>query len=154
MKKYLIIPALIFAACTGNDEKKTASSKQDTAGTPTAKAPIQKKEYCFLLTEGGNQDTTKIHLRIDADKVSGEMNWIPKEKDSRKGSLTGTVTGDEIDAVWRFMQEGMKDSINIAFRLSPQQLAQKPLKLNTANGRLETDASAGYTLVYKPTVCN
>lgn len=154
MKNYLIIPALALAACTGNGDKKTDSTKQDTANTSTANALQQKKEYCFLLTEGGNQDTTNIHLIIDAGKLSGEMNWIPKEKDSRKGTLTGTVAGDKIDAVWRFMQEGMKDSINIAFRLSPQQLAQKPLKLNTANGRLETDASADYTLVYKPTDCN
>ena len=86
--------------------------------------------------------------------TSDQMNWIPKEKDSRKGTLSGTVAGDEIDALWSFMQEGMVDSINIAFKLSAQQVAQKPLKLNTANGRLETDVSAGYTLLYKLADCN
>ena len=158
MKKYLVISILAFASCTGNGDKKTDTSdtiKVDTSKASTINEPQQNKEYCFVLTEGiGNKDTTAVHLVINADKLSGEMNWLPKEKDRRKGTLTGTIAGDEIRAVWSFMQEGMKDSISVAFKLSSQQLAQKPLKVNTANGRQDTDESAGYTLLYKPTDCS
>ena len=157
MKKYLVIFVLAFAACTGNDNQKTDTSdktKADTASAPALNEPQQKKEYCFVLTEGiGNKDTTAVHLVINADKLSGEMNWLPKEKDRRKGTLTGTIAGDEIRAVWSFMQEGTKDSINVMFKLSSQRLAQKALKADTANGREYTDEAAGYTRLYKPINC-
>src|SRR3954466_15622047 len=116
MKKYLVILVLAFGACTGNGDKKTDTSdsaKKDPSGTSTSNTPKLNGEYCFVLTEGsGAQDTTTVHLMIDGDKVSGKMNWLPKEKDRRKGILTGTIAGDEIRAVWSFMQEGGKDSIN------------------------------------------
>jgi len=141
MKKYLVIPILFFASCADRADKKADEPKQSGA-------------YCFLLTEGtGGQDTTTVHLMIDADKVSGEMDWLPKEKDRRKGTLAGTIAGNEIAAVWTFMQEGVMDSIHIAFKLLSEQLTQKPLKINTANGRQETDETAGYTISYKPVDC-
>jgi hypothetical protein len=137
MKKYITIAALAFASCAGSDEKKNSNG-----------------EYCFLLTEGSaSQDSTTVHLIINADKVSGEMNWLPSEKDSRKGILSGTIAGDEIKAAWSFMQEGVRDSIPVAFKLSSQQLAQKPLKTDGATGRQETDDSAGYMVLYKPVAC-
>ena len=102
MKKYLVIPILFFASCADRADKKADEPKQSGA-------------YCFLLTEGtGGQDTTTVHLMIDADKVSGEMDWL---------------------------------------KLSSEQLTQKPLKVNTANGRQETDETAGYTISYKPVDC-
>ena len=66
---------------------------------------------------------------INANKVNGDMNWLPKEKDRRKGTLSGTLNGDKIEAVWSFMQEGMKDTLAVEFKLSAQQLAQKPMSL-------------------------
>jgi hypothetical protein len=77
------------------------------------------------------------------------MNWIPDQKDSRKGTLEGTVKGDNIDAVWSFMQEGMKDTLSLKFKLNNNELSQKPLKLNVTSGRDQTDESAGYTLNYQ-----
>ncbi|MBL4677024.1 MAG: hypothetical protein JKY70_12585 [Mucilaginibacter sp.] len=158
MKPYVIICALALASCAGNGDKKSdtsANASADTAGKPQIQAPAQDMDYCFLRTEGtSNQDTTAIHLLLKGGKVTGEMKWLPKEKDSRKGTLNGTITGDEIKAVWSFMQEGVKDSINVAFKLSAQELAQKPLKVNTADGRQVTDEAAGYTLLYKLDNCS
>src|SRR6187399_536893 len=108
MKKYLTIAVMALTSCTGNEDKKAASSdtaRQDPAGAPAVNEPAQNREYCFLLTEGAaSKDTTTIHLVLNGDKVSGEMKWTPYEKDSRKGTLAGTVAGDEIKAVWSFMQ--------------------------------------------------
>ncbi|RFZ94736.1 hypothetical protein D0C36_04145 [Mucilaginibacter conchicola] len=158
MKPYVIICALALASCAGNGDKKadtTATATGDTAATSGMKAPAQDMDYCFIHTEGtSNQDTTAVHLLLKSGKVTGEMKWLPKEKDSRKGTLNGTITGDEIKAVWSFMQEGMKDSINVAFKLSAQELAQKPLKVNAADGRQVTDETAGYTLIYKLDNCS
>jgi len=158
MKPYVIICALALASCAGNGNKKadtTTAIIGDTTAKSVMKSPAQDMDYCFVRTEGtSNQDTTAVHLLLKGGKVTGEMKWLPKEKDSRKGTLNGTIKGDEIKAVWSFMQEGMKDSIDVAFKLSAQELAQKPMKVNTTDGRQETDDAAGYTLIYKLDNCS
>lgn len=154
--KYLLIFAIALASCTGSGNRSSEESKQiddDTANT-TVNRPEQ-KSYCFIRTEGTEQqDTTIVKFSINADRLEGEMNWIPKEKDSRKGVLVGTITGDEITAVWRYMQEGMNDSMAVAFKFASDQLAQKPLRVNTNTGAQETDDSADYTLLYTPMRCD
>lgn len=158
MKPYFLVCALALASCAGNGEKKsdtTANVSGDTTAKSEMKAPAQNMDYCFIRKEGtSNQDTTAVHLLLKGDKVTGEMKWLPKEKDSRKGTLNGTLTGNQIKAVWSFMQEGMKDSMNVAFKLSGQELAQKPFKVNAADGRQITDDAAGYTLTYKLDNCS
>ncbi len=150
MKNICLILALAFivASCnnTGNKSEDTlADTLTDTSNrTPNAHA------LCFLRTEGNNnQDTTSIELVIKDNKVTGLMNWMPFEKDSRKGKLNGTIKNDTIDAVWSFMQEGMTDTINLKFTIINNQLMQKPLILNATTGRQQTDDTAGYTLAYR-----
>jgi len=159
MKPYTILSmcALALASCTGNGNKTTDTTKiagGDTTKEATLNAPAQNMEYCFLRTEGtSNQDTTAVHLVVNANKVTGEMKWLPKEKDARKGTLEGTMSGNDIKAVWTFMQEGTKDTMAVAFQLSSQQLGQKPFKV-TKDGRQETDGTAGYTIMYKLDNCS
>ncbi|MDB5128815.1 hypothetical protein [Mucilaginibacter sp.] len=158
MKLYTIISlcTLALASCAGNGNKSADTTKtaaEDTAYASKLNAPAQNMEYCFIRTEGtSNQDTTAVHLVINADKVNGEMNWIPKEKDARKGTLVGTMSGNNIKAVWTFMQEGMKDTLSVELELSAQQLLQRPFKVTSA-GRQEVDRAAGYTIVYELDNC-
>ncbi|MCO5934509.1 hypothetical protein NAF17_03060 [Mucilaginibacter sp. RB4R14] len=159
MKPYTILSicALALASCTGNGNKGSDTTKtvaEDTSKGARLNAPAQNMEYCFLRTEGtSNQDTTAIHLIINAEKVNGEMQWLPKEKDARKGTLEGTMKGNDIKAVWTFLQEGTKDTMAVAFKLSAQELGQKPFKV-TKDGRQETDGAAGYTIIYKLDNCS
>jgi hypothetical protein len=159
MKPYTILSmcALALASCTGNGNKGTDTTKAaagDTSKAATLNAPAQNMEYCFLRTEGtSNQDTTAVHLIVNAGKVTGEMQWLPKEKDARKGTLEGTMKGNDIEAVWTFMQEGTKDTMAVAFQLSSQQLGQKPFKV-AKDGRQVTDGAAGYTIIYKLDNCS
>jgi len=159
MKAYNImsICALALASCAGNENKTADTTKAvstDTAKDITLNAPAQNMDYCFLRTEGtSNQDTTAVHLNVNAGKVTGEMQWLPKEKDARKGTLEGAITGNDVKAVWTFMQEGMKDTMAVAFQLSAQQLGQKPFKV-TKDGRQVTDNAAGYTIIYKLDNCS
>ncbi|MBK0380978.1 hypothetical protein [Mucilaginibacter segetis] len=162
MKRYLYILVLGLASCAGNNKDNSSDTdtlaltnvKQDTSLTKQLSTPAQNMEYCFIRTEGtSNQDTTAIHLVINADKVSGDMLWLPKEKDSRKGTLLGKINGNKIDAVWTFMQEGMKDTLSVDFKLSAQQLVQKPFTLNTATGRQQTNENADYSISYNMDNC-
>jgi len=157
MKKYVVICAMALASCAGNNQKadsvKTDSTTMDTSTKPNI--PAQDMEYCFIRTDGtAAQDTTAVHLNIKQGKVTGEMKWIPKEKDSRKGTLEGTISGDTIKAVWSFMQEGMKDTLGVEFKLSAQQLAQKPSLFNKDTGREQLINNAGYTIIYKLDNCD
>ncbi|MEO8887031.1 MAG: hypothetical protein ABI367_13280 [Mucilaginibacter sp.] len=138
----LLAMLLIISSCSTNENSDNAKN-----GT-TVKPPIA-SALCFLLTEGNNnRDSTSIELVIKNNKVTGSMNWLPYQKDSRKGSLTGTINNNIIQANWSFMQEGIKDTLNLQFMLDSTRLLQKPLKANTQSGRQQTDALASYTLIY------
>jgi hypothetical protein len=150
------IASLFILGCSSNSNK---SAKTDTiiAGDTLAKAKDTPRtnntqtvsSLCFLRIDGKNKpDSTSIELVIKGDQVSGQMNWLPYQKDSRKGTLAGTIKGDTIQAKWSFMQEGMKDTLNLKFKLDGDNLSQKPLKLNTKTGRDQTDDNAAYTLSY------
>ena len=148
----LIIISLLATACTSNNTK-TESKDADSPDSSTLKTTVATDtSRCFLLTEGTkNQDSTTIELAIKNNKVTGQMNWLPYQKDSRKGTLTGTAKGDTINAVWSFMQEGMKDTIGLKLVLNGNRLMQKPLAFDAKTGRQHTDEKAGYTVVYKET---
>lgn len=158
MKYYAIVCALALASCSGNGRKSGDSvtngdTARDTSLATGLNTPAQNMEYCFVHTDGTSaQDTTSVHLVINANKVSGDMNWIPAEKDARKGKLLGTLNGDKINAVWSFGQEGTQDTMAVEFKLSSQQLAQKPLVAGS-NGRQQTDKKADYSVVYNLDNC-
>jgi hypothetical protein len=152
----LVIPmvvAVAMAACTSSENKE--STGDTVVKGDTIASPIQGEatSMCFLRTEGkSNKDTTSIELVIKDEKVSGQMYWHPFEKDSRKGTLSGTLKGDTVYAVWNFMQEDMQDTIGLQFLIKEDSLMQKPLKLNGQTGREQTDHSAGFRLLYRPSV--
>ena len=161
MRSYIVLCAMALASCTGSGKKKITDSatmdsvKKDSANLAALNTHTQNMEYCFVHTDGtAAQDTTAVHLVINANKVSGEMNWLPKEKDRRKGTLSGTLDGDKIKAVWSFMQEGQTDTMAVAFKLSSQQLAQKPFTVDAKTGRQQVDNKADYTIIYNMDNCD
>lgn len=139
-----------------------SSSKENTGGDTTQskrkKGKISKRtqDGCYLYTSGNQmRDTMYVQLHIQDNKVSGKMSNEIFEKDSRKGTLTGTMNTDKsINAVWTFMQEGMKDSMAVEFRLNHTSLLQKPLKTDAATGKEVTDHTSPYTIELRPTDCN
>lgn len=149
--------ALAVASCTGNSGNKdgdTTLNKSDTTMANAPDAPAVNMEYCFYATEGtAAQDTTKVNLHINGDKVTGDMNWLPKEKDARKGTLMGNLTGNVIKALWSYGQEGGTDTLSVEFQLRGNQLAQKPYKYDAKTGKQQTDNAAAYTVIYNMKNC-
>lgn len=143
----------MFASCTSNNQGATNKDTAEIRAADTGKItgpPI--RSLCFLRTVGsGKKDSTTIQLVLKNGKVTGEMNWVPYQKDSRKGTLDGTLKGDSINVVWSFMQEGMKDTLGVQFLLKDSVLLQKPLKLNEKTGREQTIPNADYTIEYSET---
>ncbi|MES2107693.1 MAG: hypothetical protein V4577_03025 [Bacteroidota bacterium] len=155
--KYLNIisaAAIFMAACSPGGPKTENKDGAQPTDTTLVKnnANATDTSRCFLLTEGkNNKDTTTIELAIKNKKVTGQMIWLPYEKDKRTGTLEGVIKDDSIHAVWSFMQEGMRDSIPLKFLLKGNLLVQKPLKFDEKTGKQQTDEKAGYTLAYKET---
>jgi len=154
--KYLTLGCvigLLIASCS-SPKSKTAGADSLTNNDTLAKAKdtmvnnskAAVSSLCFLNTQG--KDSTSIEMVVHGNKVTGQMNWFPYQKDSRKGTLDGAIKNDTIHAVWSFMQEGMMDTLKLGFQLKNGQLSQKPLKINTKTGREQTDESAGYSIIY------
>lgn len=100
MKYSVFLFCLLMAACMNSkDAKKTfTSEKNEESG-----------EMCFLSVIGETvKDSLVMHLKIDENKVTGIYNWLPAEKDSRKGEITGTKSGNSINGKYEFVQEGGK----------------------------------------------
>ena len=130
---------LFLFSCAGNKQNESANDSTSTA----APAVRQDTTLCFHRLEGlKNQDTTSITLRFNGDEVNGELNHLPYEKDSRKGTFKGNRKGDTIRALWTFMQEGMNDTLSVEFKLSGDELLQKTYGVDTSTGRQKlTDTS-------------
>jgi hypothetical protein len=147
------VAALFITACS-SPQKKAAGTDTVINGDTIAKAkdtPTNNNtptvySLCFLNKEG--RDSTSIELVIHGNAVTGLMNWLPYQKDSRNGVLAGTIKNDTLRATWGFMQEGQKDTINLNFLFKNSQLSQKPLKFNAKTGRQQTDEKSGYTIKY------
>ena len=108
---------------------------------------------CFLRLEGtDNQDSTYVFIRLNGDSVSGVHHWVPDLKDARRGVITGTKTGDTIDVVWNYTQEGISDTMRTVFLLADGELKQQPFAV-TPEGRQVLDENADFEITYKPTPC-
>ena len=161
--KYITLIAVVAigAVACSSPASKTGGTDTVIAGDTLAKSKDTKTTnntptiaaMCFERSEGkNNTDSTYVQLLVKGNAVTGEMSWLPFEKDARKGLLHGTQKGDTIRAVWTFKQEGTTDSMTVAFKLDGNNLAQKPFKVDTKTGRQLTDDGAGYTVKYQPSV--
>ncbi len=155
IKYFLYTTSLaLMAACNSMPEQNTASTDSPAVTAPQTDNGSTTRKLCFMQLSGATkQDTLYVHLDINHENVTGEMNHIIHEKDARRGMLQGKIAGDGIIATWRFMQEGMHDTIQLQLRVEPGQLTQKPLIFDHKTGRQHTDTSAGYSVVIPQVDC-
>ncbi len=115
---------------------------------------IKATDLCFQRLEGtANQDTTTINLKIAADEVDGVMNSVPKEKDSRKGTLKGQKHGDVIKALWSFKQEGKDDTLSVEFKLTENGLLQKTFEIDKITQKQFLSAKSRFSVPFKKIAC-
>jgi hypothetical protein len=147
--------SLLAVSCKSASEKENTS---DSTNRQSKKGKISKRtqDGCYMYVSGNQmKDTLYVQLHVQNNKVSGKMIDDIYEKDSRKGTIAGTMKADNtINAVWTFMQEGMTDTMTVDFRLNHSALFKKPFKADMSTGRQVTDAAANYTIELKPTDCN
>ena len=94
-----------------------------------------RKEYPYK-DNGSMKDVVELQLSIDGSQVTGTYNWLPAEKDQRKGTLTGTVVDKTISANYRFMQEGIESTVPVKITL-----AEKEAMVTSDNAELGLEAT-------------
>ncbi|MBC8052824.1 MAG: hypothetical protein H7Y13_07145 [Sphingobacteriaceae bacterium] len=133
-----------------NGPKKKPNDKIKDAGLITQELT----SLCFRRVDGLlGQDTSSIHLVFYVDKVSGDFNHIPHEKDSRKGTIAGTLKGKQVNALWTFMQEGTTDTLSVEFLLTDRGLLQKTFGIDKQTGRQKLTDTSTFTIAYQKIDC-
>ena len=107
----------LFVGCKNSNEQKQNSSTKDLKEEKSSENIITNKlcfqnEYPFQ-DDSSMKDVVELTLSIEGEKVTGIYNWLPAQKDQRKGSLTGTIKDKVITAQYHFLQEGIGDSTEL-----------------------------------------
>jgi hypothetical protein len=63
------------------------------------------------------RDTTTLRLTINGKEVTGELAVLPFEKDRARGTLRGTLSGNQVRADWQRSGEGVTELYEIVFTL-------------------------------------
>jgi hypothetical protein len=99
--------AIILSLISCN-EKKTEEKSQNVTNE------ITEKTQDFMYKK--DKDTIALTLQNIANKVSGKLDFMPYEKDSRLGTITDVqFKGDTLFAIYNSMQEGTQSECEIAF---------------------------------------
>jgi len=137
-----------LSACTNTNITDT-SAKVGEDAEPLAET------ICFQrLTGSANQDTSFVRMVISDGEVTGNFMHLPYEKDSRKGTITGTKQGDIIKGIWLYMQEGMHDTLSVEFKLNGNTLLQKNYSVNLETGRQFLSDTSRFEMGYRKIDCS
>jgi hypothetical protein len=144
--------------CSCKDTIKSDTSETtDTLESVSVEADRQHSNgtMCYMYTAGkNNADTFAAKLIINNNQVSGKMMYLYYEKDWRLGNITGTIKENNIDAIWTYMQEGMKDSVAVALKIEGDKLLQKEPAFDKSTGREYLPDTASYSQAYNKVDCN
>ena len=71
-------------------------------------------------------ETSPMFSPIVGDVITGNMNWLPYEKDSAKGALKGTKnTAGEFDLTYGYMIEGIQQTETKIMKIENEKLLIK-----------------------------
>lgn len=128
------------------------SSEQDSDTRTTAAS--NPDTLCYLRTAGiNNVDTAAIKLVIADHEVTGEMKYLPYEKDARTGPLRGSIEGDILTLEHLCSQEGMEFTVPVVLQMSSNSVLQKGTAFNDA-GEEYIPKDATFETEYKQVDCS
>lgn len=159
----LILALLIsisFLACQNN-----TTTQKEAINNSLATEPVTEPEetmltatYCFISSYGTDvnyKDTTAVRLVIIGDEVTGTYDWLPAEKDSARGTLTGNIKNGIITAIYDYMIEGSKQKEEVIFKMEVNQLLVKKGELEEVGDllKLKNPAEAKFSEVIPRVIC-
>ena len=127
---FILMTVLILLGCKGakNPDKVKPGSEVKTDYNVTVNAAGDSIEkLCFENVHPYKNpppgyehaaDYDQLKITIDGDKAYGIYNWLPYEKDARRGSFVGTIKNNVITATYVYTQEEIYTGIAIEILLT------------------------------------
>lgn len=110
IKQTLILLAATTIIMTSCSENKTSQQSTNTANDTIVS--VVSNSYLY----GNNGDTILLNLQNSSYEISGTLDILPYEKDSRMGKISnGKMSGDTLFATFTSSQEGQDSECEIAF---------------------------------------
>jgi hypothetical protein len=108
---YLFIVSII--ACQGNSES-ADSDKDTTTSQSTDNVSATPQEQCYRKVLA--RDTFAISITETGEAISGTLLFDNYEKDSSRGSVKGSSSGDTLKLWYDFQSEGMNSVMEVYFK--------------------------------------
>jgi hypothetical protein len=114
MKIYLsaIITALLFFSCTEsvNEKKETNPEKISTIPLPAS------LNGCYEMII--SNDTASMKIEQNGNVLNGILDYKRKDKDSNKGTVALTISGERAEGYYTFQSEGKTSVRQIVFKVN------------------------------------
>lgn len=129
----------ILVAC---ESKETKDSENTTTTNTTEESkevietpkPVVSDAMCYASNTDGND----VEMRLDrsGDNVTGTLNYALKEKDSNKGTISGTMNGDVLIADYTFNAEGTTSVRQVAYQVKDGKATEGYGDMEEKNGKM------------------
>ena len=150
MRKSIVVLMFVLSAC-GTSTPDNNNKEQDVVIEEGAVKTASADTMYYIYTAGTKQqDTDAVKIIINGNIVEGKMMYMPAEKDWRFGKLYGSREGEFMNLTWIFIQEGIKDSAQVVFRLKGDQLIQQSYSSDADTGENIVDTTS-FMKIYKKT---
>ena len=126
---FILASLTILFACNS----KPNVTENTTTIKPVASVGSSVDTICYLKTEG--PDSTKVRLIFKGDSITGNMEWLPSEKDGAIGTLAGKRRGDSVYVDYNFVIEGDNEIESKIFVLKNDKLVELSGELEDKNGK-------------------
>ena len=147
-----VLAAAMLALLSGCDNRSASTTASAPAETAAADPAAQTRQVCYRQVLG--RDTTLVRLRIRGAAVTGELAVLPAEKDKARGSLTGTLTGQQIVADWQRTGEGQTQVHEVQFTLADDSLRWREGARTEKGGKwVLATSDQGYMYVLGKVAC-
>jgi hypothetical protein len=97
----------LFIGCKNSNKQEQPQNEVNSEENIITDNLCFQNEYPFQ-DNPSIKDIQELTLSIEGEQVTGDYNWLPAQKDQRKGSLTGTIKNNIINAQYRYLQEGIE----------------------------------------------
>jgi hypothetical protein len=158
IRSIIVLSTSLFMLISCNENVKKEENKEVSNATENVdKIPVKdSSNYCFI--KALNKDTTTVTLTIENNKVSGTMEIKPYQKDRSTGLLSGVKNeAGELDLLYNYMQEGMKQTQTVIMKIKDEQLLLKKGELvdakNDGNLSYKDASKASFSETLEKTSC-
>lgn len=158
---YAIFSVAFIIACNNPKGTKVSLDVVDSLGsesTDTIRNSSVKLQPCYLATIGKDSAFLKVSV-LDSTRVSGELHYKFKEKDSNSGEFKGVIKSDTLTIDYTFMSEGVKSVREITFLVRDEQIIEGIGDYREEAGKMRYQNRAlidytGKSYVFLPSDCS